>query len=218
MHHNGEAADDQPCNRRRFEGMSVNNSKVRPKGRRNGERGFSMLEMLVVVFIVLALAGMAIVQLNPARQQWQANAAMIQVASQLRQARELAISGRRNIQVQFVGNNSIRLTRLNIAAAPTILSTVPIQSPFIFMLTPGVPDTPDAFGNLGGIEFGGLVNGPPTMMFQSDGTFVDTVGNILNGTVFLGIPNVPVAGRAVTVVGATGRIRMYKGTGRGWVL
>lgn len=185
-----------------------------------GERGFSTIETVVVVAIVLIIAAMAVVQLDPARQQWQANAGMIQVASQLRQARELAITGRRNVQVQFLGNNQIRLTRLNLpaGAAPTLLSTVPIQAPVIFMLTPGAPDTPDAFGNLGAVEFGGLVGGPPTMMFQSDGTFVDTAGNILNGTVFLGIPNVPVTARAVTVVGATGRIRMYKGTGRGWVL
>jgi hypothetical protein len=85
------------------------------------------------------------------------------------------------------------------------------------MLTPGAPDTPDGFGNKGAVEFGGLVGGPPTMLFQSDGTFVDTNGNLMNGTVFIGIPNVPTSGRAVTVVGATGRIRMYKANPTGWM-
>lgn len=197
--------------------------ELRPgKGLRskNEERGFSMIEAVVVVSIVVIVAAMAVVELNPARQQWGANAAMIQVASQLRQAREMAIESRRDVQVTFIGNNQIQLTRVNLpaGAAPTVFPAVPIQSPVVFMLTPGAPDTPDGFGDLGAIEFEGLVGGPPTMMFQSDGTFVDTVGNLVNGTVFLGIPNVPVTARAVTVVGATGRIRMYKGTGKGWVL
>jgi len=189
------------------------------KARESGgeERGFSMIELLIVVLVLMTVGAMAIIQLSPTLQQQQANAAMIQIASELRQARELAMTERRNIQVSFPVNNQITLTRMNLPAGQAVLGTVPIQAPAVFMLTPGAPDTPDGFGNKGAIEFGNVVNGPPTMLFQSDGTFVDTAGNLLNGTVFIGIPNVPTSGRAVTVVGATGRIRMYKANPTGWV-
>jgi len=176
-----------------------------------------MIELLIVTFILMIVSAMAIVQLAPTYQQQEANAAMIQVASQLRQAREIAMTRRRDIQVSFIGNNQIQLTQFNLPAGQTVLSTVPIQAPVVFMLNPGTPDTPDAFGNAGSIEFGGIVGGPPTMMFQSDGTFVSTTGVILNGTVFLGEPKVPAATRAVTILGATGRIRMYKANPTGWI-
>jgi Tfp pilus assembly protein FimT len=189
------------------------------RARRGGDqpRGFSTIELLIVTFILMIVSAMALVQLAPTYQQQEANAAMIQVASQLRQAREIAMTKRRDIQVSFIGNNQIQLTQLNLPAGQTVLSTVPIQAPVVFMLNPGTPDTPDAFGNAGPIEFGGIVGGPPTMMFQSDGTFVSTTGVILNGTVFLGEPKVPAATRAVTILGATGRIRMYKANPTGWI-
>jgi Tfp pilus assembly protein FimT len=195
--------------------QSAKIGKARPSG---GEvRGFSTIELLIVVLIMMTVGGMAIIQLSPTLQQQQSNAAMIQIASELRQARELAMTERRNIQISFPTNNQITLTRMNLPAGQAVLGTIPIQAPAVFMLTPGAPDTPDGFGNKGAVEFGGLVGGPPTMLFQSDGTFVDTNGNLMNGTVFIGIPNVPTSGRAVTVVGATGRIRMYKANPTGWM-
>jgi Tfp pilus assembly protein FimT len=198
----------------------VNKESARiSKSRRTGgdERGFSTIELAIVALILMTVSAMAIIQLSPTLQQQQANAAMIQIASELRQARELALTERRNIQVSFPSNNQITLTRMNLPLGQSVLATVPIQAPAVFMLTAGAPDTPDGFGNAGAIEFGNVVNGPPTMLFQSDGTFVDTGGNILNGTVFIGIPNVPTAARAVTIVGATGRLRMYKANPTGWV-
>jgi prepilin-type N-terminal cleavage/methylation domain-containing protein len=181
------------------------------------DRGFTMIELVIVIAIIFVISAIAIIKLSPTQQQQQANAAMAQIASQLRVARELAVTQRRYVQVQFIGNNQIRLTRLNLPAGVTILSTVQIQTPVTFALTPGLPDTPDAFGNKGPIEFGGVVGGPPTMMFQSDGTFVDTAGNLTNGTVFLGMVNEPSAARAVTLVGSTGRIRMWRNNAAAWI-
>lgn len=180
------------------------------------ERGFSVIELLIVIAIVMIIAAMTIVTMDPVRQQQQADAAMFEVASQLRLARETAIEHRRYIVVSFPSNNSITLTRLELPAGATVLSTVPIQAPAIFMLTPGMLDTPDGFGNSAPIEFEGISGGPPNMMFQSDGTFVDAVGNYVNGTVFIGLPAVPSTARAVTVLGATGKIHMYKPSGTGW--
>lgn len=87
------------------------------------------------------------------------------------------------------------------------------------MLFAGNGDTPDAFGNAAAVCFGSVPGcpDPAIMQFQSDGTFIDNAGNQLNGTVFIGVANIPTSARAVTILGATGQVRMYHGTGAGWV-
>ena len=193
----------------------MNQRRVDPTLAPGRERGFSIVEMMIVVLIIMIIAGMAIIALNPTKQQFLADAAMVQVASQLRYARERAIEQRRDVQITFSGGNSITLTQVNLPSGTTALSTVPIQTPVVFTLM-GMPDTPDAFGNNDAIYFEGLNNGPVGMAFQSDGTFVDGSGNLVNGTVFMGIPGIPTTARAVTVLGATGKIRMYRSNGTGW--
>jgi type II secretory pathway pseudopilin PulG len=181
------------------------------------ERGFSVIEMMVVVLITMIVAAMALIAMSPTRQQIQADAAMVQVASQLRLARERAIEQRRDVLVSFdTAANTITLTQQNLPAGSTVLSTIPIQAPAQFMLMPGMSDTPDAFGDKSAIYFEGLSGGPVGMGFQSDGTFIDGAGNLVNGTVFLGIAGVPSSARAITVLGATGKIRMYRAIGSGW--
>jgi Tfp pilus assembly protein FimT len=198
--------------------VSVNKPETNSNIARSGgnqQRGFTMWELAIVCVLLMILSAMAMVQLHPTIQQREADAAMAEVSSQLRQAREMAISTRRDIQVQFVGTNQMILNRLFIN--PAVVGGVFIQSPMRFQLTAGKGETPDAYGNAGAIEFGGIVGGPPTMMFQSDGTFVDTAGNLVNGTVFLGMANEPSAARAVTLVGSTGRIRMWRNNAAAWV-
>ena len=181
------------------------------------ERGFSLIEVTVGILIVLIVSAMAIIALSPTRQQLQADAAMVEVASQLRKAREIAIEQRRDVAITFdTGNESISLTQENLPAGTTALGTVPIQPPAVFMLMPGMPDTPDGFGNNDSLYFNGINGGPVGMAFQSDGTFVDAAGDLVNGTVFMGISGVPSSARAVTILGATGKIHMYKGNGTGW--
>jgi type II secretory pathway pseudopilin PulG len=202
----------------RTEGASVKKRETKTadaRGSRNAERGFTMIELGIVVVLLMIVSAMALIQLHPAMQQQAANAAMIEVASELRQAREMAITQRRQIQVQFNAPDQMVLTRLNIN--PGVVGSVIFQPPMVYMLTAGRGDTPDGFGNGAAIVFGGIAGGPPTMMFQSDGTFVNTLGVAINGTVFLGNPTEPTAARAVTILGSTGRIKMYKANSTAWV-
>lgn len=185
---------------------------------RPGEQGFSMIEMIVVIAIIMVIAAMAIIQLQPALQQNRAAAAAAQVKSALRQGRETAVSARRTIQVQFftgapcqVNTACIVLTRLDPPAnVPTVILTLPIEGSVQFTLFPGEPDTPEGWGNGSAIFFGGVAGGPPTMTFQSDGSFTDGNGNPINGTVFLGIPNYRTTAMALTVLGGTGRVHSYR--------
>ncbi len=164
-------------------------------------RGFTLIETLVVILMSMTLMAISIFQLQPAMQLFRSRAATDQVKSTLRQARELAISERRSVVVQFVGSNTIQLFQV-VEPANTIAS-----------------NTPDGFGipSTGGIEFGGISGGPTTgMQFQSDGTFTDGSGNPINGTVFLGSPSANSSAGAVTVLGNTGRVRRYYYSRSGW--
>ena len=71
-----------------------------------------------------------------------------------------------------------------------------------------------AFGHTGAIAFGST----PTIRFTSDGSLIDSSGDVLNGTLLLGVPNDKHASaRAVTIFGATGLIRSWKWNGTAWV-
>jgi prepilin-type N-terminal cleavage/methylation domain-containing protein len=185
---------------------------------RDSQRGFSMIEMLVVIAVIMIISAMAITQLQPALQHNRAVAAASQVKSALRQGREAAVSARRTVQVQFFTGapcppnlGCIVLTRLDPPAnVPTVILTLPIEGSVQFMQFAGEPDTPDAFGNGSPIFFGGVANGPPTMEFQSDGSFTDGNGNVTNGTIFLGIPNYRSSAMAITLLGGTGRTHSYR--------
>jgi prepilin-type N-terminal cleavage/methylation domain-containing protein len=196
----------------------------------NLQRGFTMIEMAVVVTLILIISAMALIAYLPTLQDARFDAAMRQIVDQLRQAREYAITNRRYVQVTFpivaVGGSNqyaVVLTQRNDLTAgagainPT-LSTVYIQYPAQYLVIVGTPDTPDAFGNAAAIEFEGLSGGPVGgMLFQSDGELVDgSTFQPINGTVFLGYPGKNTSARAITVLGGTGRARGWKGTGAIW--
>lgn len=168
---------------------------------------------MVTLAIMGIVGGMAAAQLTVARRTIQSDSAMRVVMAELNTARDLAVAQRRNMEVQFIGGNWVQVIRHEApGVATTLLRSVALESRATFSLAPGVPDTPDAFGNLAPVAFG-VAN---TIMFGTDGTLIDGSGNPLNGSVFLTILNQPESARAVTVLGATGRIRGYRWFGGVW--
>ena len=185
----------------------------------NRQRGFSMIELVVVVSIILIITAISITQLRPNLQNARVDAAMRQVLETMRQAREFAVANRRYVQLSFPANNQLRITQLNTLTPGAgginpVLDTVTLSPPLIFTLD-GMPDTPDAYGNANAIEFESVANGPVGgMVFQSDGEFLDGATFLpINGTVFLGITGQQSTARAVTVLGTTGRVRGWKSNG-----
>jgi len=191
-----------------------------------------MIELSVVVMLILIISAMAMIAYLPTLQDARFDTAMRQVLDQLRQAREYAITNRRYVQVTFpvvgtAGGNlyEVVLTQRNdltagAGAVNPVLSTLPIQYPAQYTLVMGA-DTPDGFS--GGpptspIMFEQLAGGPVGgMLFQSDGELVDgATFQPIVGTVFLGFPGKNTSARAITVLGGTGRIRGWKGTGAVW--
>jgi len=195
------------------------------------ERGFTLMESVVVIAIMMVLTGMAIVQSFGSMESYQANSAMDVVVSQLRVARQVSIAQRRTVQVwidstpESDNRYHIKYQVLSAGAQTTEVNgpvvSVPIPAITQFVLEPGVSDTPMNFGNTSAVFIGNppVNGGPPVMQFNPTGTFTDNTGtNLLYGTIFIGIPNKASTARAVTIMGGTGRVRAYNwaGGGIGW--
>src|SRR5690606_17041534 len=119
---------------------------------------------------------------------------------------------RRNVQIAFVDDNRIVVTRLDGGGATTVMADVTLPAGYEFGLPTGPGDTPDGYGNDNPVELGGETTGT----FLADGIFVDTSGTLINGSVFtIGSNNG--SARAVTLNGATGRIKQYYLRDNAWV-
>jgi type II secretory pathway pseudopilin PulG len=204
------------------------------KRARTAEQGFSLLETVLVVAIAFTVMAFAVMNTVGSSQNARANAAMDALISQLRQAREIAIAKRRNVQVQFTAPNQIQVTILGLPG-----ETVPVLAPSflndnvpggaIFYVFPApVSDTPMKFGNSTAISLQQPTGGGAwTVMFTTSGAFCGTAqaaaslytatnNNPVNASLFLGVVGKPNTARAVTIFGATGRVRSYYWTGSVW--
>jgi prepilin-type N-terminal cleavage/methylation domain-containing protein len=185
---------------------------------RQAEEGFTLIELMVVVAIA-AVCMATVVMVNPQFiRAAKADSGVSQAMEILRTARETAISQRRNVQVQFVGNNTIQIAREDIDAngivtGTTVLRSARLEGRMRFMLTTGVPDTPDLFGRTAPASFSSA-----TRRFSSEGTFINGNGDPMNGTLFLGNPEGDAtAARAITFFGPTALMRLWRWDGRKWV-
>jgi prepilin-type N-terminal cleavage/methylation domain-containing protein len=184
------------------------------RNRVRNERGFTLIEMVMVAGLVAVMLGMAVLISPSLTRKVRADSGVEQIVSMLRAARETAVGQRRNVQIRFVGRDVIQTARVEIpGGATTVLQTTQFESRMEYYLMPGLPDTPDLFGNPAAVAFGPS----PIRMFTSEGTLVDASGDLLNGTLFLGIPGEPETARAITVFGATALLRVWRWDGRRWV-
>ncbi|HXW63007.1 MAG TPA: hypothetical protein VEJ45_10425 [Candidatus Acidoferrales bacterium] len=216
------------------------------KRRTSPEAGVSIFELMTVTIIIFILCAFAVLRLQPAWQQIQSNAAVDQVKSTLRQGRELSVSQRRTIVLQFLapapgtpclanGGVSVCLALTEMLVVPGVppapatqvqaaapFEVIPVEGKVQFMSFNGEPDTPDAFIGVAptapsGVYYGATPGVPPSgMQFHSDGTFTNGTGNPINLTIFLGEPNIPSTERAITILGNTGKVSWYQGNGQAW--
>jgi Tfp pilus assembly protein FimT len=207
----------------------VSSQRESPMNRRNNQQmGFSLVEGLIAMFIIVLVVGMALIKTTVTLPNYKANAAADVVMSQLRLARQVAISQRRNVQVTidqtFTGVDNAQHISFQILASqnggtPPPAQTIQLPRGTQIVLESGVADTPMLFGNSSAVCFGTSSGtcAAPTLVFTSTGSFTDGNNSLLNGTIFVGVPNTPTSARAVTVMGGTGRIRSYTYTGSQWV-
>jgi Tfp pilus assembly protein FimT len=179
---------------------------------RRSEAGFSLIEIQVGAVLTIVLAGMAVAAVASAMTTARGDAAMAQVVSVMRTGREAAIARGRTVEVRFEEPRRLRLVRIDSADEETVIADIGLENRAQFLLGGDIPDTPDAFGNAGAIDFGGA----ETIRFVPDSSLTDEAGVPINGTVFIGIPGDRNAARAVTITGASARAQAWRWNGALW--
>jgi prepilin-type N-terminal cleavage/methylation domain-containing protein len=183
------------------------------------QSGYSAVELLIVMSALVILSTIAVMGWRGTNQSFLATAGMDDVVGQLRTARQLAISERRTIEIVFNGPNQIQLTPETTTGAqvapnpfPPVILSSGVQ--FIYFAT---GDTPMGFGTCAAVCLRALNAAPATPVhFVSNGSLTDNNNNFVNGTIFLGLPGQKGTARAVTILGATGRVRPYYWDGANW--
>jgi prepilin-type N-terminal cleavage/methylation domain-containing protein len=185
------------------------------------ERGFTLVELMLAIAIGMVVVGMAMGGVPGMLKVARADGGLAQLAAGVRAARELSVSTRRNVRVTF-GTNTVVATRVELCTAPctpatTVMRTTTLEGRSEFMVTPGLTtDTGDHFmkgTTPAALDLGTLV----PAMFTTDGSFIDSNGDVLNATVIIGIPGDPLGARAITIFGPTGAIHLWRWDGRAWV-
>jgi prepilin-type N-terminal cleavage/methylation domain-containing protein len=199
-----------------------------------GSRGFSLLEMMIVVALILIVVAITFMALQPALKDARSNQAFNYILMQLRQARQRAITERKQYIVCFgvaapagaltpLGAptvQSIQMFRWDAgtalsAAAQISANTLPFD--MLFQTVVGVPNTlatvPDGFGtaaNAIDLDQGVAGGIKDQVLFMPDGSAHDTNGTSNSGIVYVGRSGELYSSRAITLYGATGRIRGWR--------
>jgi len=185
---------------------------------RRGIRGFSLLEMSVVLAIILIISCIGFITLQPSLKNQRLTTAYNATLMTLRRARQLAVDQRKTYLVTFnTGGapavpDNITLNILNAGAVGPLISTTTLP-PDVQFLQVAVGSTPDNFGT-GAFPIDFNVNNGPggsnVIYFKPDGGAYDNIGRINNGVVYISRVGEFGTSRAVTLYGLSGRLRGWK--------
>ena len=182
-------------------------------------RGFSLIEMLVVIAIVAVMTAAAVIQIWPALQRAKAETALQTTLGQIRRAHELAIDQRRIYRLTFVPPRTIQLAYagLDTNTPPNQIwiasSSIDLPVETQFAAVTGIPKvpgtTPDGLGTgTNAIDFSVDYGGGGTAIyFQPDGRALDILNRLNNGVVYVARPAELMSSGAVSLWGATGRAK-----------
>jgi prepilin-type N-terminal cleavage/methylation domain-containing protein len=183
-------------------------------------RGFTLIEMLVVVMVLTVVSTITFVSLEPMMRATRVTSAYNLTLMTMRRARQRAVDERKIYVIDFVAPQTIRLSRQDGGVPvppPVLMETYTLPYDMQFRNEPGIPtvatQTPDGFGvgtfaidfdiNVGG-------GGSTQICFRPDGAAYDQLGNMNNGVLYLAHPGELYSSRAITLFGLTGRMRGWR--------
>jgi prepilin-type N-terminal cleavage/methylation domain-containing protein len=180
-------------------------------------RGFSLIETMVVISLILIVTGFSIMAIQPSLKAGRVTEGYNATLMAMRQARDIAVAQR---QIYFVTlSNAVNPNSITITQGSTgiVTATYFLPSDVAFDAEPGLPNsatiaptTPDGFGTgAAAIDFDqGIAAGAKNVIyFYPDGSATDVAGNVNNGVVYITRPGDINNSRAITLWGATGRLR-----------
>jgi prepilin-type N-terminal cleavage/methylation domain-containing protein len=183
------------------------------------QRGFSMVEMLIVIAVGTIVTAIGFITLAPAMKEIRVSNAYNTTLATLRQAREMAVSNR-DIYMVTLNNtvvpNTITITDTN-PANPKVVETMVLPNDVNFDNEPGIPNTatttPDNFGTGGAaIDFdqAPATGAKNVIYFYPDGAARDSTSALNNGVVYIARPGELMSSHAISLWGATGRLRGWQ--------
>jgi len=193
-------------------------------------RGFSVVEMMIVVAIMMIVMGTAFIQIAPALKNAKAETALQTTLGQMRRAHELAVDRRQIYRVTFTAPRTIQLDRVDVdpttgARTFVLQSTIDLPTDMSFSVVSGIPTAstkvPDGYGNgTIAIDFDRDFSGSGTdIYFQRDGRALDSSNRLNNGLVYICRSGDFKSCKAVSLMGATGRVKGWRlnAAANGWI-
>lgn len=223
--------------------QNINQGLAAKRSPGRDQRGFSLIEMLIVATIMLIISGFAALTLSTGFEDNHTRQALDTALTQMRIARERAISERKQYILCFglaapVGaatplgaptTQSIQLFRWDqgtALAAAVQITNVSLPTDIFFQTIAGIPTgaTPDGFG-VGVVALDldqGVAGGnKQQVMFLPDGTARDINLNLNSGVLYMAKNATLYSSRAISLFGASGRSRGWalvkQGLGTAWV-
>ncbi len=170
---------------------------------------------MLVIAIAFIITAMSTINIMSAVKNSRVNTAYQTTLMSLRQARQGAIDERCLYSVTFTAPGTI-VTQKTVGTTTTTVSTQTLPFDIQFRAEPGIPNTstttPDKFGTGTNaidfaVDYGGAGN---VVYFNPDGSATDASNRINNGVVYFVRRGELNTSRAVSVFGATGRIKGWK--------
>lgn len=198
-------------------------------------RGFSLVEVVFVLAIFLVLSRITFLFIFNAQRNTRVSNALQTVVERTRLARQLAIDNRRIYIITYCFTPTCTLPTtpgtFTVPAGTVVIqsrapgpvyathSTVALPGDISFINVTGIPTnpafTPDGFGQGSApMQFdctAGTCGGTPTnfIWFYPDGSAQDASTKFNNAVIYIARPSELLTSRAVTVWGATGRIKAW---------
>jgi Tfp pilus assembly protein FimT len=176
--------------------------------------GFSVLELVMVVALIGVLGVMALPQLASMRRAQRAATVPFLVKTQLRLARQQAMTQRRQVTFQYddllkqisIVNNGVQGTPISLIGSGVTASELVYGVP---SGTPGVLNDGTSFTAVGGAS---QIN----ITFQPDGSVINAAGLPTNfGLFFYNSKDPQDTASAISILGSAGRVKTWRYTSNG---
>lgn len=180
-------------------------------------RGFSLVELMTVLIVTTIVLAIAVMNLMPSLKAAHVSNGYNITLAALRQARDYAVAQRQVYSVTFSNGATPNTVTITQVGNGNVVATYQLPGDVAFTTVTGMPTTPagvpDGFGaGATAIDFDQGVSAPikNVIDFMPDGTGQDAAGNINNGVIYIAMPGQLYTSRAITVWGATGRLRGWR--------
>lgn len=214
------------------------------KGRVNAQAGFSFVELLVVLSIIVIMSTYAVFTMRAQRNAFRTDDQGRRILDYIRDASQRALVQRQMMRMEIDLNTSVMriidengagttddvIVRREGLLSPTEVRTVrtvfALNGPPLGVVAPPAPSNYPAAVYAASTHPLSMNNTVCLMRFRPDGAVVDNANNVVSLTLYLwepaagnlDAPNEPRRVRAITVFGGTGGVRLWKYNGAAFVV